>query len=128
MQKRKSFDFPPKILYENRYCNQNDFSVLVCGGRDKNYKTVESIFKISFPKFECEEFILMPNPRKFCKTVVINSDLFVLGGKCENSKNNDTLIRYCNKTKTWSSTYIAITSKRKLFLFLFLQEKLTYSL
>ena len=54
MQERKSFDFPPKILYENRYCNQDDFSVLVCGGRDKNYKTVESIFKIYCPKFECE--------------------------------------------------------------------------
>ena len=39
-----SFDFPPKVLYENRYCNQDNFSVLVCGGLRKNNKTVESIF------------------------------------------------------------------------------------
>ena len=76
MQERKSFDFPPNVLYENRYCYQDDFSVLVCGGRDKNYKTVESIFKFSFPKFECEEFTSMPNPRKYYTTVVINSDFF----------------------------------------------------
>ena len=45
----------------------------------------------------------MPYPRKYCKTVVINSNLFVFGGYYKNSKNNDTLIRYGNKTKTWSS-------------------------
>ena len=32
---QESFKFPPKILYENRYCNQVDFSVLVCGGKKK---------------------------------------------------------------------------------------------
>ena len=45
----------------------------------------------------------MPNSRKCCKTVVINSNLFVLGLYYENSKNNDTLIGNCNKTKTLSS-------------------------
>ena len=34
--KNESFDFPPKVLYENRYCNQDDFSILVCGGRNKS--------------------------------------------------------------------------------------------
>ena len=35
MNERKSLNFPPKVLYENRYCNQDDFSVLVCGGRNE---------------------------------------------------------------------------------------------
>ena len=26
------------VLYENRYCNQEGFSILVCGGRDRNYE------------------------------------------------------------------------------------------
>ena len=45
----------------------------------------------------------MPNPRKYCKTVEINLNLFAFVGYQENSKNNNTLIMYCNKTKTWSS-------------------------
>ena len=24
----------PKVLYKNRYCNQDDFSILVCGGEN----------------------------------------------------------------------------------------------
>ena len=52
---QKNFDFPPKVLYENRYCNQDDFNVLVCGGRDKNNKTVKSVFKLQGPNFECKE-------------------------------------------------------------------------
>ena len=111
MQERKSFDFPPNVLYENRYCYQDDFSVLVCGGRDKNYEIVKSIFKFYCLKFECEDFTSMPNPREYCKTVVTNSNLFVFGGYYGNSKNNDTLIRYCNKTKIWSSK----ASRRQLF-------------
>ena len=86
MQERKSFDFLPKALYENRYCNQDDFSVLVCGGIDKNYKTVKSICKFYCPKFECEEFISMPNPLKYCKTAIINSDLFDLVGTIKTTK------------------------------------------
>ena len=35
MNGRKKLDFSQKILYENRYCNQDDFSVLVCGGRNE---------------------------------------------------------------------------------------------
>ena len=52
---QESFNFPQKVLYENRYCNQDDFSVLVCGGRDKNNKTVKSVFKLQGPNFECKE-------------------------------------------------------------------------
>ena len=36
MQERNSFDFPPKVLYENRYCNQDDFSIIVSGGINEN--------------------------------------------------------------------------------------------
>ena len=46
MQERKSLDFPPKVMYENRYCNKDDFSILVCGGKNKTDQNVKSIFKI----------------------------------------------------------------------------------
>ena len=52
----QSFDFPPKILYENKYCNQDDFNVLVCGERIENKKVVRSVFKLHFANFECKEY------------------------------------------------------------------------
>ena len=103
MQGRKYFNFPPIVLYENRYCNQDDLSVLVCGGIYKSYKVEESIFKLYGSKFECGHFTLMPNNLRDCKTAVINSDLFILGGFSEYRKLNNLILKFCNKTKTWSS-------------------------
>ena len=31
-----SFTNVPQVLYENRNCDQEGFSILVCGGKDKN--------------------------------------------------------------------------------------------
>ena len=41
---RMSFANVPQVLYENRYCNQEGFSVLACVGIDKT-KMFESSFK-----------------------------------------------------------------------------------
>ena len=68
MQERKSFDFPPKVLYENRYCNQDDFSILVCGGIDQNNNLVNNVFKLQGPSFECEKYTNMPEAIYNCKT------------------------------------------------------------
>ena len=34
-QERRSFEFLPKFLYKSRNCKQDDFSILVFGGRVK---------------------------------------------------------------------------------------------
>ena len=103
VQERKSFDFPPKVLYENRYCNQDDFSVLVCGGKNKSNIVVDTVYKLKSSKFNCEKFACMPNELYCCKTAIVNSDLFVLGGYSQNGEFNKSIIKLCNKTKTWSS-------------------------
>ena len=70
-----------KILYENRYCNQDGFSVLVCGGTNiTGSKPVKSVFKLHNTDFKCEKYIDMPEALYGCKTVVIDSDLFVFSG------------------------------------------------
>ena len=38
----------PNVLYENRHCNQNDFSILICGG----VKDYESEFQMMFTNKE----------------------------------------------------------------------------
>ena len=47
----------PKVLYENRYCNQEGFSILVCGGKDRNYKDSNKVLEVKFPSFEVTELL-----------------------------------------------------------------------
>ena len=103
MQERKSFNFPPKILYENRYCNQDDFSVLVCGGMNEKSIDLKSVYKLDGPKFDCEMFTSMPKRLWNCKTAVINSDLFVFSREFSSNSKVKTVYKFCTKTKTWST-------------------------
>ena len=102
MQERKRFDFPPTVLYENRFCNQDDFSILVCGGIDQNNNLVKSIFKLQGPNFECEKYTNMAEAIYDCKTAIIFSNLFVLGGINQYADTTTYVRKFCSKTKTWS--------------------------
>ena len=101
LQKIKNSDFPPNILYENRYCRQDDFSILVCGGKNENNKVVKSIFQMYGPQLECKEYTYLPKRLYNCKTAVINSDLFVVGGFLQNYTYDNSVKKLCNNTKTW---------------------------
>ena len=46
----------PKILYENRYCNQEGFSILALGGKDKNNKRLNRVLEIKIPSFKATKF------------------------------------------------------------------------
>ena len=57
---RLSFTYVPKVLYENRYCNQEGFSILACGGGDKNKnKSVNQVLEVIVRSFEITEFPFM---------------------------------------------------------------------
>ena len=99
MNGRKNLNFPPKVLYENRYCNQNDFSVLVYGVVDQNNKLVKSFFKLQGPYFECEKYTNMSGTLYAGKAAVINSDLFGFGGYLQNGEYDNCARKFC-KTKT----------------------------
>ena len=105
---QESFNFPPKILYENRYCNQDDFSILVCGGKIENKKVVNSVYKLDGSNFECEEYTNMSEDLYHCKTAVINADLFVFGGYLQNGEYVNCVRKFCNKTKTWSCKRLSV--------------------
>ena len=102
IQERISFDFPQKILYENRYCKQNDFSILVCRGRNNTCSNWKSVFKLNGSELEYKHFALMTYERSRCKTAIINSELFVLGGCLKNNKFDKSIRKFRIKNKTWS--------------------------
>ena len=76
---------------------------MVCGVNNKSKTFADTVYKLDGPKFNCEKYICMPKELYFCKTAVVNSNLFVLGGFSKGLKFNKSIIKFCNKTKTWSS-------------------------
>ena len=125
-QQMKSSDFPPNILYQNRYCDQDEFSILVCGGRNEHKKAVKSIFQLYGPKLECKIYTYLPEGLYNCKTAVINSDLFVAGGFTQNDKYDYSVRKFCKKTTTWlyetqldmdNGTFSICSFKQNLYVF-----------
>ena len=107
---RLSFTNVPQVLYENRYCTQEGFSILACGGTDKNKKHVNQVLEVKIPSFEVTEFPFMEKPHNFLRLATINSEIFGIV-KCINQqqKPGSLLLSvevYSEETKTWKHQYI----------------------
>ena len=71
-EKSKSIFFQvPKVLYENRYCNQEGFSILICGGKDKNGKNTNEVLELKIPSFKENKFPSMVGPHYYLDLVNI---------------------------------------------------------
>ena len=105
----------PDILYENRYCNQEDFSILVCGGRDKKGKYLNRVWELKLPQFEACGFPFMIKLRYKFSLVNLNNDILALGGDKSYSevlkKSMKSIEIYSNKTNFWQEQYIQVEEK-----------------
>ena len=71
----------PSVLYENRYCNQDEFDIVVCGGRKSSGEPTNEITELKGPDFKNSvQLTPMLNERKSSKTAVVGSDIYVFGG------------------------------------------------
>ena len=71
----------PSVLYENRYCNQDEFDIVICGGRKRNNCATSKVKKLKGPEFQASiKLTPMLNERKSSKTAVVGSDIYVFGG------------------------------------------------
>ena len=73
----------PNVLYKNRYCTQDDFNILICGGI--SYESVDlpvsnDVYQLKGQHFEASKLPNMLEAHYYCKTAVINSDILVVGG------------------------------------------------
>ena len=95
----------PKVLYENRYCDQEEFSILVCGGIDKSFKRMNQVLQIKVPSFEVTEFPSMENYHDMLKIATINSDICAIVDSVDTyelyQKTCTSVEIYFDKTKTW---------------------------
>ena len=93
---------PISCKITSRYCNQNNFNIIICGG--KNFHLDEVSNNVKF--FDGKNFPKLRTARFYCKAVFIKGEIYVFGGI--NGCNNNivrSIEKYSNVTKTWE--YIA---------------------
>ena len=115
MSSNNNLFFVHDVLYENRNCNQEGFSVLFCGGRDKNDKFLNRVLEVKMPSFEVIEFPSMVKPRFGSGYVVVDSDIIAVGGDQSFNKElknyNETVEIYSYKRKSRQKPNIQIEEK-----------------
>ena len=112
---QKGSFFVPKVLYENRYCNQKDFSIIVCGGQNKNSEVVDDVYELRGPNFESFKLPSLLEARRDCRIALINSDIFVVGG-CSNHRRDLYSVEMFSKNRNTWSNLTNLCSKRTGFL------------
>ena len=75
------FDVRPSVLYENRYCEQNEFDILVNHENRESKDHTNSVIQIESADVKCDVVLIpMSVNRCFAETAVNGSDIFVLSG------------------------------------------------
>ena len=97
----------PSVLYENRYCTQDEFDIVVCGGKKEKGIPIEATKLIS-PNFRNSvKLSPMLTLRYSNKAAVIGSNIYVFGGF---SNWSSSFEMYSAKTNTWKKLVPAIKS------------------
>ena len=106
---RLLFTSVPQVLYENRYCNQEGFSILACGGLDKNKNPLNQVLEVKTPSFEVTEFPSMEKRHDFLHLTNINSDIFIIVNSYTEYEKLGSFCTsveiYFKETKTWKHQY-----------------------
>ena len=92
IKSKSIFSQVPKVLYENRYCNQKGFSILVCGGKDKNGKTTNEVLEFEVPNFKVKKFPSMVEPHHHFHLATIKSDILAIGDRVELNKSLESAV------------------------------------
>ena len=89
-------------MYENRYCSQDDFDIVICGGIKKIEGTTNEVMELKGPDFTTS-VKLSPMHRSiyFCDTTVIGSEIYVLDVDNTSVNIPYSLGVYSKNTKHW---------------------------
>ena len=111
LSKNLSDQFP--VLYQNRYCDQEEFSI---GLFSNNYYNEDfSIFKLYLlNNFDTKTYVpSLSKPKYGCKAVSIGSDIYVLG---QNKDHNSlSFEKYSSSTKSWKTLPLLNTLEEELY-------------
>ena len=92
-------------LYKIRYCDQNKFNIIVCGGRDVNTGNIVSdVYSIEANNVGNVNFLpKMNEARRYFASATINNEVYVFGGFGNNTNQVMSVEKYSAKTNSWET-------------------------
>ena len=88
--------------YTSRYCNQNKFNILICGGKNYVYETVSGVFQIDGTDLRNVKAVsLMLKKRYDSQAVCLKGKVYVFGGYAGNIPIT-SFEKYSPSTNTWN--------------------------
>ena len=92
----------PSVLYENRFCDQNEFDIIINHDDGENKDATNSKIQIETTYVKCNIFLIpLTANHCFAKTAAIGSDMFVLNGS--DKKVRKTCCVYVRSRSTWKN-------------------------
>ena len=74
------FDIRPSILYENRYCDQTEFDIIINHEGNESEESINRNIQIESDNVKCNVVLIsMSANHCYGKTAVVGSDMFVFG-------------------------------------------------
>ena len=109
---KKGLFFPKNssFYYKNRYCNQDNFNVLICGGLfERNFsKVVRSVIQFDVKSFETTNYLpRMTEWRSSAfKAVCVKGNIYVFGGFNQDADQILHVEKYSSTNKTWKKVAV----------------------
>ena len=87
----------------SRYCNQEKFNIIVCGGYDVDrFTPVSDVFNILVNNiYSVYDLPQLNLDRKFSNAVCIQNSVYVFGGRDDNNNRITSIEKYSPFTNTW---------------------------
>ena len=106
---RKCFPHTSNIYYTNRYCKQNKFNILICGGGIKipneydEYESSRIVYQVNGCNLTNTKTLpSLIEKRSSYKSVCLNAEVYVFGGLDDDKECVMSVEKYSFSTKTWS--------------------------
>ena len=100
LEKKKGLYFN-KFSNISRYCSQENFNVVTCGGHDRNAnRLVNNVYRMN-KKNSVTILPPMKERRQYLKTVCIKNELYVFGGVTYGGNTVLSVEKYSIATNTW---------------------------
>ena len=89
--------------YKSRYCSQNKFNILICGGDNNGFKAVSNVTQIDGSYLNNVKVLpSTTNERSDSEAVWLKGEVYVFGGLDDNYHSIKYVEKYSPATKTWN--------------------------
>ena len=103
-KKAISINKKASVILTNRFCNQTNFNILVCGGCLRNYnQELKNVCQIDGNNLETvNNFQPMIKERQLAEAVCLKGDVYVFGGLDHRFRPIMSVEKYSYSTNTWN--------------------------